>query len=404
MFSAAARGIPSFGDLAWKKPCKFANDPNAGVGLSAHTTTPGAGISFGQTMEKNTNGALTSETTFGSGAIAGTLSVGDRVLITSEGNTEDGIWTITALGSGAAKWKLTRATDADTAAELPVGSITVAAGSWFTNLGTFGGLYTFVMWQQSAANTWTVIPQSFDQVISANGFSAYGSIDLKNPATGAAIGSWSSASFTLDQFIAVIRAATGNSILNGQVTGDTFQRWQALVGANGGTIGFGSGAAAIDTMIARTGAKAVQYDDGAGGSAIWATKGTRPGMVVHSFKGTIASGTATLTLDPVGAAVAGNGLIMPWAGKIIAVSARTAAARTAGSATCTATIGGTNKTTASAVIDGTNPNGKATAVADAAADTFTANSALRAQVVTAGWTPTANAIQVDVYILYDAVG
>lgn len=51
-----------------------------------------------------------------------TWAVGDRILIKNEGTTaNNGIYTITSLGSAGSAWQLTRATDADTSAEVTPG-------------------------------------------------------------------------------------------------------------------------------------------------------------------------------------------------------------------------------------------------------------------------------------------
>lgn len=64
--------------------------------------------------------------------------VGDRVLVKDEGEgKKDGIYTVTATGSAGAKYKLTRATDADVTGELTAGAYvyveagnTLAASGW----------------------------------------------------------------------------------------------------------------------------------------------------------------------------------------------------------------------------------------------------------------------------------
>lgn len=128
-------------------------------------------------------------------------------------------------------------------------------------------------------------------------------------------------------------------------------------------------------------------------------------MVVQSFIGTIASSSATLTLNPVGGALAGNGLVMPWGGRILGIAIRATSARTAGTATATATVNGTNKSLVSAVLNATNTSGAASATPlYISSDTFAAGDSLRARVVTSSFTPTANAVQVDVYLTFDKVG
>jgi hypothetical protein len=79
---------------------------------------------FGATLTKATNGAI--------GTIDGaTVSVGNRILLRAQTDaTENGIYTITAVGSVSAPWQITRATDADNnpTAEVATGDFTFVTG------------------------------------------------------------------------------------------------------------------------------------------------------------------------------------------------------------------------------------------------------------------------------------
>jgi hypothetical protein len=79
---------------------------------------------FGATLTKATNGAI--------GTIDGaTVAVGNRILLRAQTNaTENGIYTITAVGSVSAPWQITRAADADNnpAAEVATGDFTFVTG------------------------------------------------------------------------------------------------------------------------------------------------------------------------------------------------------------------------------------------------------------------------------------
>lgn len=160
MFSGASRGIPSFGDVSWKRPVE-----NVTVGaLSACTLSPAAGVSFGQTLEKNTNGALSGEANLFS---LGGLSIGDRVLITGEASPKNGIWVITSLGSGASKWKFTRDTDADSLTELPLGTTVfdlVLSSLWISPNGQGGA---FIQ-----------VPTQLDNLTVVNGIIGMGDFNL----------------------------------------------------------------------------------------------------------------------------------------------------------------------------------------------------------------------------------
>lgn len=64
-------------------------------------------------------------------------SVGERILVKNEATgANNGIYTVTSLGSGSTKWVLTRATDADTAAELTPGAFVFVEASSTTLGGT----------------------------------------------------------------------------------------------------------------------------------------------------------------------------------------------------------------------------------------------------------------------------
>lgn len=89
--------------------------------LSAYTYANGSS-GVGATITKNTNGSINSESVDGV-----TLVTNDRLLVKDEtaGNAPyNGIYTVTTVGSGGAAFVLTRATDADTAAEVTAGMFT----------------------------------------------------------------------------------------------------------------------------------------------------------------------------------------------------------------------------------------------------------------------------------------
>ena len=79
---------------------------------------------FGATLTKATNGAI--------GTIDGaTVAVGNRILLRAQTDArENGIYTITAVGSASAPWQITRAADADNnpAAEVATGDFTFVTG------------------------------------------------------------------------------------------------------------------------------------------------------------------------------------------------------------------------------------------------------------------------------------
>jgi len=87
---------------------------------------------LGATLTKATNGAI--------GTIDGsTVTAGDRILLRAQTDAkQNGIYTVTAVGSASVPWQLTRATDADNSpsAELTGGSFClVTGGATYTNAG-----------------------------------------------------------------------------------------------------------------------------------------------------------------------------------------------------------------------------------------------------------------------------
>jgi hypothetical protein len=103
----------------------------ATVGNLAGTYANGT-AGLGATLTKASNGAI--------GTIdSATVTVGDRILLRAQTDPiENGIYTITAVGSSSAPWVITRATDADNdpSAELTGGSFClVTGGATYANAG-----------------------------------------------------------------------------------------------------------------------------------------------------------------------------------------------------------------------------------------------------------------------------
>lgn len=153
MFSGASRGIPSFGDQSWKRPVICVADPT--VIFPAATLSPASGRTPGQTLTANANGSLNATTAF---SAFGSLTVGERILISIDANTDkQGIWTITSLGGVGTPWILTRATDNDTFAEYPDGSTVLALHAVFRNVS----LNPTTIWSYDlAGDTWNIIPSA----------------------------------------------------------------------------------------------------------------------------------------------------------------------------------------------------------------------------------------------------
>lgn len=170
MFAGVAQSIPSFGDLSFHKPVRAAEYGIADTppgGLPASTMAPAAGVSPGQTLTANANGswnvtAIQQLFAWDNSTLV-TFAVGDRLLI-REGlaSVKNGIWTITSLGDATHPWQLTRATDADTVAKLPKGSMTIDLlffGLWVSSNGT-------------PALEWDLGPQTFSRIRAPTGLLA----------------------------------------------------------------------------------------------------------------------------------------------------------------------------------------------------------------------------------------
>jgi hypothetical protein len=94
--------------IDWKQSVRAAT----AAALPANTRTSNV-------LTANANGALPAQD-------AVTLIVGDRLLVKNEATgANNGIYTVTAVGSGGAPWSLTRATDCDTSVEVTTGLTTI---------------------------------------------------------------------------------------------------------------------------------------------------------------------------------------------------------------------------------------------------------------------------------------
>lgn len=100
--------------------------------LATNTYANGAS-GVGATLTCNTNVVLAAQDGY-------TPLLGDRLLVKNEATAaNNGIYTVTAVGSGAAPWVLTRATDSDSAAELNAGALV------YVEQGTVAGTEQWVM-------------------------------------------------------------------------------------------------------------------------------------------------------------------------------------------------------------------------------------------------------------------
>jgi hypothetical protein len=145
---------------------------------------------------------LTNATTQAALTIDGVaLSIADRVLVKNQASTfQNGIYTVTTVGTGATNWVLTRATDYDQAADV------VQYGVVMSNQGTVNA---GKLWQETGAGPWTM---GTTPII----FAAYTSQSLAIPVTLAQGGT--SAALTANNGGIFYSTATAGAILAGTAT------------------------------------------------------------------------------------------------------------------------------------------------------------------------------------------
>lgn len=128
-------------------------DPSVALGAATKQYVDNAisGITIQGACRLATTGALTATYANGASGIGATLTnsgaqaaltldgvatvVNDRILVKNQGSTfQNGIYTVTNIGSGATNWVLTRATDYDQVSEINPGDLVIiTAGSTLTN-------------------------------------------------------------------------------------------------------------------------------------------------------------------------------------------------------------------------------------------------------------------------------
>ena len=132
-----------------------------------------------------------------------TFAVGDRVLIKNQASTfQNGIYTVTVLGTGATNWVLTRATDYDQAADIAEDQVvlvnqgTVSAGKLYQEtspgpfvIGTSAITFALLNSSSTAGFTWYPITTASQQMTSNNGYiSNSGSLVTLTLPTSSAVG------------------------------------------------------------------------------------------------------------------------------------------------------------------------------------------------------------------------
>jgi hypothetical protein len=202
-------------------------------GLNIHAASYAATTAnLNATYSNGTSGVgatLTNAGTQAAFATDGTTpSLNDRILVRLQTNTaENGIYTLTTVGSGSTNWVLTRATDFDTPTEIAGGDFTfVDNGTTLANTGwvnvdevTIVGTDPIVFQQFSGAGTYTA---SNGVVLNGTVFSfaprsGYG---LQTGATGAEIKLATTSGLNLSSDLAV-GAGNGISVLTNTVAIDS---------------------------------------------------------------------------------------------------------------------------------------------------------------------------------------
>ena len=119
--------------INWHQAVTALSDVQSASTYVAGTTGYDGGTGVGAYIEANANGALTAVDSV-------SVVVGNRLLMTGRTNTiENGIYTVTSIGSAGTKWRITRATDMDghdAASTVIAGdAVYVTSGTDHGNLG-----------------------------------------------------------------------------------------------------------------------------------------------------------------------------------------------------------------------------------------------------------------------------
>lgn len=160
--------------ITYHSPVKY-EVPNTTGNLTANYNQPGGpGVGVGAT--------LTNAGTLAAFAPDGpTAQVGDRILVYNQTNAfENGVYTVTTVGSGAVAWVLTRATDADTYALKSPNGLGLG-DAFFVTSGNTGAGETYVC-NTSGTITFGTTNITFVQISSAQVYSAGTGLNL-SPAT-----------------------------------------------------------------------------------------------------------------------------------------------------------------------------------------------------------------------------
>lgn len=293
-----------------------------------HTAVAAASTtSFTATYNNGTSGVgatLTNANTQVAFSVDGyTASLNDRILIKNQASgSQNGIYTVTTLGSGSTNWVLTRATDFNTVGTGPnfieTGASTFVSGgsvngstSW--NMNTSGSITvgtTSLNWTQissSASVTVTSPLQKTGSVISLNTVPVtFGGTGLTSYTQGDLL--VASSTTTL---VSLPDVATGNVLLSGGVGASPSYGKVALASAVSGTLlvangGTGTATSFTSGSVIFAGASGVYSQNNA--KHFWDNTNFRLGLNTASPDTTLTILSATQTTLPSGTLPAGTDL------------------------------------------------------------------------------------------------
>jgi hypothetical protein len=214
-----------------------------------------------------------------------TLSASDRVLVKNQSTAaQNGVYSVTNVGSGATNWVLTRTTDFDTAAEIKSGSLTIISEG-AANIGSSWLMTSTVVTVGTDAINWTQFTSSSASfLLKANNLS-----DL--PDSSAAIVNLGltggAESIDVDDLVAATMAATSLStgIVHSDVSGNFTS--STIVNAD-----VNAAAGIVDTKLAT-----ISTAGKVSNSATTATSGNTVGAIVaRDASGNFSAGTITASV------------------------------------------------------------------------------------------------------------
>ena len=285
----------------WKDPVDAAT-----TGALPNTPTYNAGAG---TLTAGTNVALAAQDGV-------TLAVGDTLLVKNQASTfQNGKYVVTAVGSGAAPWVLTRSADSSTAEELTDATMMVEGGTTqggdiYTQGNTLADLTAAAQSWNKTGDTNTVYAADGTTVILTGNTFSVGTIGASNLAVGAVDLATTKVTGTLpgtkggtghatnavgdlligaatNTWARLAGVATGNVLISGGVTtapswgkvGLTTHVSGTLPVANGGTNA--TTAAGARTSLGAAGGAAAAITGGANSEVVTHNLGTRDILAVH---------------------------------------------------------------------------------------------------------------------------